>query len=158
MPEQQVQPDHTLQPKRPNVEPYYNYRTLKKGHIRLLGIEPLPATAKGYSPADVEKDLHVTVKEYSLQACPPYIALSYTWGAPTVIADPTTSMFTTVPRCYPIYCDGRVLRGTRNLRDALRRLRQGDQVRKSSTYKQSELEQDALGDTGLYWIDAICVG
>ena len=53
------------------------------------------------------------------------IILSYTWGAPSGFINPNTTTFTTIPRCFPIKCAGNLVLGTRNLRDALRRLRQG---------------------------------
>jgi hypothetical protein len=140
------------------VRPYYNYKPLRDGWIRLLRIAPSSTDPNHISPAEVEKPVLITFEEHSLASCPPYIALSYTWGDATVTVDQTRTTFTTVPRCYPIFCDDQLLRGTRNLRDALRRLRQGMRTRAFSTYNESDFEKDALGDTDLYWIDALCVG
>jgi hypothetical protein len=104
-----------------------------------------------------EQDLHVSIKDYCLKACPAYIALSYTWGEPTVVTDPISLIFTTEPRCYPLYCEGRLLRATRNLRTALRRLRQTKSRLTLTGYKTPEFVEDAWGDIDLYWIDALCV-
>jgi hypothetical protein len=53
---------------------------------------------------------------------------------------------------------GQLLRETRNLRDALRRLRRFRHVLPWQAYKPSDLVIVALGDTDLFWIDAVCVG
>lgn len=142
----------------PNIEPYYNYKPLAEGSIRLLRIRVPDTGGSFYSTADFEEEVHVTLEEYPLESCPTFIALSYTWGEPTVIEDPTLSIFTSVPRCYPIYCEGKLLRGTRNLRDALRRIRQNTWLRTRTNYKQTEFEGRALGAIERYWIDALCVG
>lgn len=51
----------------------------------------------------------------------PYDALSYTWGPATADEARTDSLqiFTTVQRCYPILCQGRVALVTKSLRRAI---------------------------------------
>ncbi|KAK0506890.1 hypothetical protein JMJ35_010590 [Cladonia borealis] len=64
-------------------------------------------------------------EESSFRATPPpFEALSYVWGDPTIRA--------------PVFCDGRMLKVTINLRDALKQLRQRDNPR-------------------FLWVDAICI-
>ncbi|KAJ8131986.1 hypothetical protein O1611_g1638 [Lasiodiplodia mahajangana] len=119
----------------------------------------------------LDSGLHVTLYDYPLSSCPNYTALSYTWGDPSPVVDPTYSIFTQEPRCFPIGCysiDGGeyLLRVTRNLRDALRRLRQehrrpsplkaAGQVNKDSM--SSILDSDGSSDPfSLYWIDSLCI-
>jgi hypothetical protein len=139
------------------IEPYYNYKPLPDGWIRLLKIQKTSSHRRQALDIYFEKDLHVSIEDYCLATCPAYIALSYTWGDPTVVTDPTALIFTTEPRCYPIYCEGLLLRGTRNLRTALRRLRQSRSALALTGCKTAEFVEDAWGEVDLYWIDALCV-
>ncbi|GAP89787.2 putative ankyrin and HET domain protein [Rosellinia necatrix] len=149
--------------KKPRPYPYYNYTPLPDGWIRLVRIHqgPLDNTL---SP-DLDEDLHVTLHDYPLSSCPDYIALSYTWGEPTVSPDPAYRIFTQEPRCFPINCGGRLLRSTRNLRAALRYLRWGQRILQDDDALNRNAENvEALYQTlgssrllDLYWIDALCI-
>jgi hypothetical protein len=154
---QQLPNQATTSPKVPNVEPYYNYKPLPDGWIRLLRIQKTSSHRRQALDIYFEKDLHVSIEDHCLATCPAYIALSYTWGEPTVVTDPTALIFTTEPRCYPIYCEGQLLRGTRNLRTALRRLRQSRSLLALTGCKTAKFVEDAWGEVELYWIDALCV-
>ncbi|EXJ56733.1 hypothetical protein A1O7_07077 [Cladophialophora yegresii CBS 114405] len=156
---EQPPPPSASRIKLPNAQPYYNYQPLREGWIRLVRIRSVPSSSRRLHPPDdaLEADIHVVFEEYSLQNCPTYIALSYTWGNATV-TDPTSTVFTTELRCYPIFCERELLRTTRNLRDALRRLRGPKHTRVSSETKTtSKFLTEAFENTDLYWIDALCV-
>ncbi|KAI0862803.1 heterokaryon incompatibility protein-domain-containing protein [Xylaria cubensis] len=147
----------------PKPRPYYNYTTLPEAWIRLVRIHGNPINAT--SSSDLNDDLHVTLHDCPLSSCPEYIALSYTWGEPFGKVDPAYRIFTQEPRCFPINCGGYVLRGTRNLRAAIRQLRERRQVGKNvESLNQScdyveKLYQDSgsLMPINLYWIDALCI-
>ncbi|KAI0188038.1 heterokaryon incompatibility protein-domain-containing protein [Xylaria flabelliformis] len=147
----------------PKPRPYYNYTTLPEGWIRLVRIHGNPINAT--SSSDLNDDLHVTLHDYPLSSCPDYIALSYTWGEPFGKVDPAYRVFTQEPRCFPINCGRYLLRGTRNLRAAIRQLRKGRQVGKNvEPLNQScdyveKLYQDSgsLMPINSYWIDALCI-
>ncbi|KAL8716532.1 MAG: hypothetical protein Q9225_006144 [Loekoesia sp. 1 TL-2023] len=138
-------------------DPYMKYKPLPEGHIRLLKIKENPY------PSNLEEEIAVELTTVSLTDHPPYIALSYTWGDPVPYEDPTTAIFTNVPRCFPIICGGRLVLSTRNLRSALRRLRQLDYIQTSAKAGYTQWEQMAEKATKfnknihLYWIDAICI-
>ncbi|KAI0454540.1 heterokaryon incompatibility protein-domain-containing protein [Xylaria acuta] len=146
--------------KAPKPRPYYNYTTLPEGWIRLLRIHDDSINGA------LDNDLHVTLYDYPLSSCPDYIALSYTWGEPSPIVDPTYRIFTQEPRCFPIGCGGYLLRATRNLRDALRRLREGQQCRKyfnelgqGPNHIMQTIQEfsSSPGLLDLYWIDSLCI-
>lgn len=105
-------------------KPYFNYNTISAGYIRLMEIFE-PASAH-----KLEEPLEISLISVPLHSCPAYVALSYTWGEPSPFIDPSTLVFTKVPRCYPIKCNKQIVLVTRNLRDALRRLRQGQYLRR----------------------------
>ena len=139
-----------------NCEPYMNYDSLPDGHVRLLKIRENP------DPQNLEEEIELTITSLPLQECPPYVALSYTWDDPEPFQDPIRVMFTTVPRCFPVKCGGRLVLGTWNLRDALRRLRQYEHIQKS-TPAHTPLGKMAAEmakfnkNVYVYWIDAICI-
>ncbi|KAI0447272.1 heterokaryon incompatibility protein-domain-containing protein [Xylaria telfairii] len=149
--------------KSPKPYPYYNYTALPKGWIRLVQIhgDSLDETLEN----DLDADLHVTLHDYPLSSCPDYIALSYTWGEPSGKADPTYRIFSQEPRCFPINCGGHLLRGTRNLRSVLRRLRQAQQILKNvdaldlspDFAKALDEDPDSCIFLDFYWIDALCI-
>jgi hypothetical protein len=131
-----------------------SYDLLPEGYVRLLKIHEIIS--------HFEEEIEISLISVPLAECPPYVALSYTWAEPEPFVDPTTIIFTKVPRCYPIKCGGRLILGTRNLRDALRRLRQYERIQKY------EPPDSALGKMAIqmasynknihtYWIDAICI-
>ena len=71
-------------------------------------------------------------------------------------------IFTSVARCYPILCDGHLLLGTRNLRDALQRLRMKQEESGIGTALHSNPMLKSFADLSggtpvLYWIDALCI-
>ena len=103
-------------------KPYMSYDPLPKGYIRLLKI--LPALNK----ADIEDEIEISLISVPLAECPPYVTLSYTWEDPGPFVDATTIIFTKVPLCYPIRCGDGLVLCTRNLRNALHRLRQGEMI------------------------------
>jgi len=88
-----------------------------------------------------------------------YIALSYSWGPATSRIDPTTAIFTQEPRCYPVRCNGALLLVTRNLRDALRRLRQ-NLYDFTFAYRTGSctigVRKGFLREVEYIWIDALC--
>ncbi|KAI0189793.1 heterokaryon incompatibility protein-domain-containing protein [Xylaria flabelliformis] len=148
--------------KRRKPYPYYNYTALQEGWIRLVRIhQPQNETLH----SNLDDDLHVTLHDCPLSSCPDYIALSYTWGEPSHPPDPTYQIFTQEPRCFPIHCGGYLLRGTRNLRTALRYLRWGQRIFKNDdAFNRStvnvETAYQTLGSSrllDLYWIDALCI-
>ena len=153
----QLQRASTAKP--PKLEPYYNYKPLPKGWIRLIEIHESPVV----DPHDLEQGIHISLHDYPLSSCPPYIALSYSWGQTSPKVDPTTRVFTTVPRCYPFHCEGRLVLGTQNLRAALRRLRQAQYYWRYPQYDTSEQsttvrkQYEMMNGTELFWIDAICI-
>lgn len=138
-------------------EPYMSYHPLPDGYVRLLKIRE-DTTAWN----DIEEEIEISLISVPLANCPPYVTLSYTWAEPEPFVDPTTLIFTKVPRCFPIKCEGRLILGTRNLRNALRRLRQYQNIQRSAP-AHSTLGKMAASmalynkNTHLYWIDAICI-
>ncbi|KAI0866556.1 heterokaryon incompatibility protein-domain-containing protein [Xylaria cubensis] len=148
--------------KRRKPYPYYNYTALQEGWIRLVRIhQPQNETLH----SNLDDDLHVSLHDYPLSSCPDYIALSYTWGEPSRPPDPTYQIFTQEPRCFPIRCGGYLLRGTRNLRTALRYLRWGQRIFKNNdAFNRITVNVEAAYQTlgssrllDLYWIDALCI-
>jgi hypothetical protein len=120
--------------------------------IRLLEISPLNS----------DNIIRCTLKTFELHDAPSYRALSYTWGDSHVTILPTSRVVPNVnsqtevkpgaaaeelrrsPR-HSIICDGRVIKVTSNLRDALRMLATAirlPRMRKTPSY---------------YWIDALCM-
>lgn len=71
-------------------------------------------------------------------------------------------IFTKVPRCYPIKCGNRLILCTRNLRNALRRLRQCETYQNLQPNDGAFKEHAAYpakfdGNVHLYWVDAVCI-
>ena len=133
-----------------------SYDPLPEGYVRLLKIHENPM------PQNIEEEIEISLRSVPLAECPPYVTLSYTWADPEPVVDPTTLIFTKVPRCFPIKCGGRLVLGTRNLRDALRRLRQWENNLNSAPVHSTLVKEVAsMGyynkNTQLYWIDAICI-
>ncbi len=127
---------------------YYHYAALLPRHIRLIRLLP----RLEYDNSDpVFIELHTArLDEYR------FIALSYTWGPATLEEQDATDAqtFTTVPRCYPIYCGGKIIRVTRSLRDALIRIRQF--LDPASIARYTNMMDKPL-DTNLIWADGICI-
>lgn len=139
--------------------PYFNYDPLLDGCIRLVAI------SDARDSRDIGEQLEISLISSTFKSCPPYTALSYTWGNPSPIIDPCTTMFSNVLRCYPVACHGCILLVSRNLRDALRRIRQYQTWRSNreemferyTEPKQKKLLQRAYGETAYFWIDALCI-
>ena len=137
-------------------DPYYKYEPLPKGYIRLLKIEDI---TDGWDLQNLEHEFSVSLFPYPAHSCPNYDALSYTWGNPIPLEEPEREIFTTVGRCFPIYCAGRVLLGTRNLKHALGHLRQMQSLSEEQIAQMPlEVEmQERYGKVRFYWIDALCI-
>ena len=118
--------------------PQFDYQPLQDPHaIRLLKV----TLRKRY--------LDLKIEAYPLNKCPPYCALSYTWGNPECTwpidrsgegreVDDNAETEKWSDR-FPVLLDGRTLKVTRNLYDAL------FHIRKSKLWRH------------YFWIDAICI-
>ncbi|KAF2185522.1 HET-domain-containing protein, partial [Zopfia rhizophila CBS 207.26] len=73
---------------------YFKYTPLPKQWIRLLKIHDSLAGNLPRDPSELQKSIRISFEDHELSSCPPYIALSYTWGQPTQIVDPTLRVFT----------------------------------------------------------------
>ena len=137
-------------------DPYYKYEPLQEGHIRLLKIDDI---SDGWDEQRLEYDFSVSLFTVPAHSCPEYDTLSYTWGDPNPPNTPKPEVFTTVERCYPIYSAGRILRGTRNLRHALGRLRQMQSMRDEQIAQvpSGVVMRKRYGKAQFYWIDSLCV-
>lgn len=141
------------------MSPYLNYPPLLEGCIRLISIE----NAKDAN--DIDEKLKIVFVFTPLDECPPYTALSYTWGDPSFNIDPSTIILSKVARVYPIICHGQIILATRSLRDALHRVRQYQTYRSNGdgpfeTYADPGsqiLLQRTYGETTFFWIDALCI-
>jgi len=156
--------------KLPHTSPYYDYDPIPNGWIRLLQIhdDGYRANDPEDSGSDFSTAICITLINYPLSDCPDFTALSYTWGSPTPDPDPKYATFTAVPRCFPITCEGKLLRATHNLRDALRRIREA-QARRKLLERQGVNVRDMASMPGAWdsmewcvqgdylWIDALCI-
>ena len=123
------------------------------------------AIEKATDANEIVEQLKIHFFSSPLSTCPSYTALSYTWGDPSPNIDPRTIMFTKVLRCYPVLCQNRIVLASRNLRDALRRIRQYQTWRanKEGTFErydepnQKILLERTYGAPIYFWIDAICI-
>lgn len=102
--------------------------SLRGRRIRLLNLKP----------GGGEEAIHFDLEIYSLDNCPNYIALSYTWGNPK--------------NTVPVLSGGKVVEITRNLKDALWQLREN---------RKRLLRSKDLGlhcsQSLRFWIDAVCI-
>ncbi len=85
-----------------------------------------------------EDIIHVDLCTYPLDCAPTYVALSYTWGDPK-----HTSV---------ILCQGRTLRVTQNLKDALWQLRESH-----DTFTKRGYARRKDNKSPYFWIDAVCI-
>lgn len=152
----------TMATKTAKHQPYYNYHPLPAGSIRLLQIDSVLASSNPLD--DLQEDLKISLHDYPLSSCPDYVALSYTWGEANGITLESTKpqIFTQEARCFPISCDGQIIRGTCNLRSALRYLRlilqDNRRVRQDNTTSAEDLYfVNDFGCTERFWIDALCI-
>jgi hypothetical protein len=63
--------------------PYMDYEPLPEGYIRLLKIHESPNvcnTDTNPETWDLGGDIKISLISVPLNECPPYVALSYTWG------------------------------------------------------------------------------
>ncbi|UPX19599.1 uncharacterized protein EKO05_0009857 [Ascochyta rabiei] len=136
--------------------PYFDYHPLQDSWIRLVSIE------KAIDVSDIHEELKINLISSPLSTDPPYTALSYTCGDPSPNTDPCTNISTKVFRCYPVLCRDRIILASRDLRDALRRIRQFQSWRTHGeemfdSYKEPNsktLLERAYGATAYFWIDA----
>ena len=77
-----------------------SYDPLPTGYVRLVKIHSTP----DLDIPNIENEIEISLISAPLAECPPYVALSYTWGDPGPFVDAMTFIFTKVPRCYPIKC------------------------------------------------------
>jgi hypothetical protein len=96
--------------------------------IRLLDLKP----------GSGEEIVHFNLKIHSLDNLPDYIALSYTWG------DPMDTV--------SILCDGKIVKVTRNLNNALWQLRENRKGLLRRKYSKLCRSQ-----TLRFWVNAVCI-
>jgi Heterokaryon incompatibility protein (HET) len=131
-------------------QPYFNYTPLPDGWIRLITI----VDDLSMIDSNFERPIHITITSLPLETAPEYIAVSYTWDSPTYEVDPTLEVFCREPRCYPIFAQGKILLGTRNLRDMLREIRQ---ARATQPYTPEAAKYSVVDAGRYYWIDALSI-
>jgi len=127
---------------------YYSYKKLQARQIRLIKIR---STGDVRSLDQIEVEL-ITQNIHDAM----FDALSYTWGPPTFEDEEyaQSQVFTTVQRCYPVLCsNGTILRVTKSLRDALRRLRYFEDLRVAEAFER-QAERTRLP---YLWADGICI-
>ncbi|EHA25226.1 hypothetical protein ASPNIDRAFT_42414 [Aspergillus niger ATCC 1015] len=107
----------------------YGYsRLTEEGEIRLLKI---------YPEMDGDGEICCDIFNIRLKDRPSYIALSYTWGAPTPEA--SVKGVTSIPN-HHVKCNGDVIHITKNLHDFLNRVRSDRKLCPRS-----------------FWIDSVCI-
>ena len=128
---------------------YYRYKSLGYRYIRLIRL--YPGSWDGGLAGDIEIDL----EHKSMDHCK-YMALSYTWGAPTLEEQDAADaqIFTKVQRCYPIRCRGKIILITQSLRDALKRMRNLAEPRYAAYFAQ---QMGRTLQTEFLWADGICI-
>ncbi|TKA65909.1 hypothetical protein B0A55_10493 [Friedmanniomyces simplex] len=131
------------------VGPYYEYQPLDHRHIRLIRMHR--AGRHGASGAIV-----VDIHQQSLDDAD-FDARSYTWGPPTLEEqdEAAEQVFIIVERCYPVLCNGRVVRITRSLRDVLRKMRGLLEEPEAATHLAAEAETHRK--SACTWADGICI-
>ena len=107
---------------------YQSVPLLEASSVRLVKV--LPQTSD-------DDAIHCSINSVALDSKPQYVALSYTWGAPTRQA---AERGMTNQRRFPITCNGQELHVTENLLHFLRRI-----------------ARDEFGTRPHYWIDSICI-
>ena len=130
---------------------YYQYSPLPEGYIRLVRL--LRPSHEYTYKSECHLELVDTILEEAV-----YDALSYTWGPSTVDEEQAEAaqIFTTVQRCYPVFCDGKIILVTKSLRRALRSLMNFEVP--SSYWRPEVLVPDlALEKCRYTWIDGLCI-
>ncbi|KAH8802587.1 heterokaryon incompatibility protein-domain-containing protein [Xylogone sp. PMI_703] len=136
------------------IEMSYEYLPLPSNkHIRIVHILPRPKV-KYPSPFWMDTEpIHCIIKTVNLDEEPEFDALSYTWGNPiTVYEDEEKAKdgAKTFEQLREIVCNGKLLKITTNLHDALLAMRQGP--------SDSSFEEIVNRPRGEYiWIDSICI-
>lgn len=136
----------THSPIRTEPTGYFHYGHLEFNNIRLIRILP-----SGRAPHDT---VCLTLEHHHVDHVK-FDALSYTWGPSSAetLQEETDQVFTTVRRCYPLYCEGQIIRCTRSLRDALRRIRTYHDPEKARILQLSSRKPKLP----LTWADGICI-
>ncbi|KAH6666430.1 heterokaryon incompatibility protein-domain-containing protein [Halenospora varia] len=132
----------------------YEYASLpSKRHIRVLHLLPRPEVDFP-SPFWLDPEtIHCSIKTLSLDDKPEFDALSYTWGNPITVyeneeqAKEGASIF---EKPLEIFCDGKLLKVTVNLYDALLAIRR---IPRDVGYPDIAERERA----DYLWIDAICI-
>lgn len=133
------------------VRDYYQYSPLPKGHIRVVRL--LCPSYEHTSKSQCHLELsNSTVYETV------YDALSYTWGPSTMEEETAEAaqIFTKVPRCYPVFCGGKIILVTKSLRRALRSL-MNFEVPTSNWRPAVLMPQLSLEKRRYTWIDGLCI-
>lgn len=138
---------------------HFPYHRLQDGWIRLVSVQ------EAADASEISEQLKIHFVSTPLSTSPSYTALSYTWGEPSPNIDPRVIMFTKVLRCYPVLCQDRTILVSRNLRDALRRIRQYQtwRAKREGTFEEFDqpgqrlLLERTYGATAYFWIDALCI-
>lgn len=134
--------------------PPYEYTPLPSSrHIRVLHLLPRPEV-EFPSPFWLDSELiHCSLKTFSLDDKPQFDALSYTWGNPITVyeneeqAKEAAKVFETP---FEILCDGKLIKVTANLHDALLAIR-----RIPPNIGYPDIADSERAD--YLWIDAICI-
>lgn len=89
--------------------PCFSSRLNAEGQIRLLKVQP---------ETDGSREIQCKLETFYLKDFPRYVALSYTWGPPTVEA---AEAGVTSASTHAIRCNGDIILITKNLHDFLQR-------------------------------------
>jgi hypothetical protein len=142
----------SLPGKEPIAVPYKYLPLPSNRHIRVLHILPRSEAESPLFWLDTET-IHCTIKTVSLDAEPEFDALSYTWGNPiTVYEDEEQGKVgvKTFEQVQEIICDGKLLKITTNLHDALLAIR-----RVPGDHPFKKVVDRPRGE--YIWIDSICI-
>lgn len=119
------------------TEEKYIYRPLEHDEIRLLEIEPA---------VHLKDAIVYQLHHFPAGDCPKYTALSYVWGR---ISEDGSHLKEHAQ------CDGKILRITRSLSRALRRIRENSMSSTVPTSSESSATQHIA--YRYLWVDAICI-
>lgn len=125
---------------------YHDYDGLQADGIKLIRILPI-----GTYP---NEQLQIVLENYNIDNVE-FDALSYTWGPSTLeeLEESSTQVFTTVERCYPVLCCGKIVLCTKALRNALRRLRTYHDEGKARVFERISRRPKSA----LTWADGLCI-
>lgn len=129
---------------------YHKYTRLEKDSIRL--IELLPPETRD------TRRINISFVTTRLSNALEYDALSYTWGSSVQELEEEKQIFSVVPRCYPIYCEGKIVLASQNLRDILLRLHLFKSLEDyGEDYRAFAIKSFGRTTSKFIWIDAICI-